>query len=248
MPVEKIMRSRCCIGLLSLTLLALQQPIFADEPDAFRADLEKAKKAYAEAVAKSNSDLLSALDDAILAAAKDAALEEVKELQAARKEFDATGKLPTTNRLGKAKTEFSRANIAAIATMDKAYDEAVKSLTKALKIEQADAIKTEWKDFQRTCARGSTPKTAPITMAPRPPGMPGPFEYIFYECKKGDKIKMIHKDEGFCYLVGIHGAFYGGGESAQITIEKDGYWYLTVVSANAQPLDVRAVAVKLTKK
>jgi len=55
---------------------------------------------------------------------------------------------------------------------------------------------------------------------------------------------MIHKDEGFCYLVQIRGGFAGGGELVRITIEKDGYWYLTGASIQ-QSLYVRAIAVKI---
>ena len=40
------------------------------------------------------------------------------------------------------------------------------------------------------------------------------------------RVKMIHKDEGFCVLTRLHGPFNGGGESVKLSIEPDGYWYL----------------------
>jgi hypothetical protein len=39
-------------------------------------------------------------------------------------------------------------------------------------------------------------------------------------------VKMISRAEGFCLLSGIGGAFQGGGESVEVRIGDDGYWYL----------------------
>jgi hypothetical protein len=48
-------------------------------------------------------------------------------------------------------------------------------------------------------------------------------------------------------LAGIHGALAGGGESVQVTVGEDGFWYLDGMSTNEQPLVARAVAVKLAR-
>jgi hypothetical protein len=56
------------------------------------------------------------------------------------------------------------------------------------------------------------------------------------------RVKMIHKDDGFCILSGIHGQLEGGGERAEVTLDADGYWYLDC--AAAQGLWVRAIAIR----
>lgn len=58
--------------------------------------------------------------------------------------------------------------------------------------------------------------------------------------------KMIHKDEGFCYLAGLNGGFVGGAESGLVYIGDDGYWYLKGLT-NQRFLRLHAVAVKLQR-
>jgi hypothetical protein len=53
------------------------------------------------------------------------------------------------------------------------------------------------------------------------------FEYETHEWKENQPpLKLIKKDEGFCTISGIGGAFNGGGEAAVLYIGDDGYWYL----------------------
>lgn len=59
-------------------------------------------------------------------------------------------------------------------------------------------------------------------------------------------VKMIHKDEGFCYLADIGGAFNGGGEVAKVYIGDDGFWYLHGSTSHGF-LVVGAMAVKITR-
>ncbi|MFM9962326.1 MAG: hypothetical protein ACKV2Q_14025 [Planctomycetaceae bacterium] len=59
-------------------------------------------------------------------------------------------------------------------------------------------------------------------------------------------VKMIHKEEGFCYLADIGGAFNGGGEVARVYVGDDGFWYLHG-STGQGFLVVRAIAVKMTR-
>jgi hypothetical protein len=40
-------------------------------------------------------------------------------------------------------------------------------------------------------------------------------------------VRMIHKDEGFCFLTRVGGGFEGGGEVVLIELRDDGYYYLT---------------------
>ena len=57
---------------------------------------------------------------------------------------------------------------------------------------------------------------------------------------------MIHKDEGFCYVADVGGAFNGGGEVARVYIGDDGYWYLHGSTGHGF-LVVGAVAVKVAR-
>lgn len=53
------------------------------------------------------------------------------------------------------------------------------------------------------------------------------IETATHTWKKGNKpIKMIHQNEGFCFLSSIGGGFNGGGERIWIDIGSDGFWYL----------------------
>ena len=73
------------------------------------------------------------------------------------------------------------------------------------------------------------------------------FEYTTYEWQhNGVPVKMLHKDEGFCYLADIGGAFDGGAEVARVYIGDDGFWYLHG-STGRGFLVVRATAVKMTR-
>ena len=73
------------------------------------------------------------------------------------------------------------------------------------------------------------------------------FEYTNYRWDyNAPPVKMIHKDEGFCYLAGVGGAFDGGAEVARVYIGDDGFWYLHGSSGRGF-LVVSATAVKLTR-
>ena len=212
--------------------------------DPIRAKLAVARSAQEEAAKAARDALVNSIDESMKAVAQAGDLNGVTALKAERKAFEESGTLPTSPRLRAASAEYQKSLKQASATLDKAYDQAIKDLTKALKIDDAEAVRAEWQQTQR-------PTPAPAVAVPAPPKPPaaGAIEYTFYEWKKGDApVKMIHRDEGFCYLVGINGALAGGGESVQITIENDGYWYLKCRSVNSQPLNVRAVSVKLPRK
>ena len=73
------------------------------------------------------------------------------------------------------------------------------------------------------------------------------FEFTNYRWDhNAPPVKMIHKDEGFCYLADIGGAFDGGAEVARVYIGDDGFWYLHG-STGRGFLVVRATAVKMTR-
>lgn len=73
------------------------------------------------------------------------------------------------------------------------------------------------------------------------------FEYAMYRWEhNAPPVKMIHKDEGFCYVADVGGAFDGGGEVARVYIGDDGYWYLHGSTAHGF-LVVGATAVKIAR-
>ena len=121
---------------------------WADDADAIRAELTKAKKAHSDADAKAKSALLTAIDDTIKTVAGAGDLDGVKALQTSKRAFQDDGKVPDSARLRTATAEFVRATKAAQATLEKAYDKAVKDATKGLNIDLAEAIQAEWKGTQ----------------------------------------------------------------------------------------------------
>ncbi len=73
-------------------------------------------------------------------------------------------------------------------------------------------------------------------------------EYAQYEWKNGDKpVRMLKRDEGFCFLTEIGGHFAGAGEVVRVYIGEDGYWYLAGESGQAE-LWGKAMSVKFAKK
>ena len=73
------------------------------------------------------------------------------------------------------------------------------------------------------------------------------FDYTTYRWEhNAPPVKMIHKDEGFCYLADIGGAFNGGAEVARVYVGDDGFWYLHG-STGQGFIVVRAIAVKMTR-
>src|SRR5579862_3643972 len=86
------------------------------------------------------------------------------------------------------------------------------------------------------------PTTAPADMA----GVIS-AEYTQYEWKNGDKpIRMLKRDEGFCFLTEIGGHFAGAGEVVRVSIGDDGYWYLAGASGQDE-LWGKAMGVKFSK-
>jgi hypothetical protein len=231
-----------------------------DDADPVRADLDRAKAAHQEAVAKARDALVAGFDAAIKEVARTGDLDAVKALQTDKQSFEATGRVPPTGRMKAAGAEYQQAVKKSKAALEKAYETAVRAYTQKLDISQADAVKAEMQAFQKGPIRGG-PATPPPAAAAAPPAAPTAptvvarpappqyaLEYKFYEWKKGDQpVKMIHKDAGFCALVGIRGGLNGAGESAEVTVEPDGYWYVSGRATN-RALEVRAVSVRIVPK
>ncbi len=73
------------------------------------------------------------------------------------------------------------------------------------------------------------------------------FAYTTYRWEhNAPPVKMIHKEEGFCYVADVGGAFNGGAEVARVYIGDDGFWYLHGSTGHGF-LVVGAIAVTLTR-
>lgn len=57
-------------------------------------------------------------------------------------------------------------------------------------------------------------------------------------------VKMIHKSEGLCFLTGVSGNFFQRKEQVRITIEDDGFWYLSGTSTRPT-VEAQAMAVSI---
>jgi hypothetical protein len=175
---------------------------------------------------------MAAIDEAIGAQARNGNLDAVLDLQKEKEAFTSSGRLPSSKLLAAAVAEYKTTLQRARRNLETAYEAAIKEYTRALKIDEAKSVQR-----QLEALREGTGREVKVRK--------GAFVYTFYDWQVGQApLRMLHKDEGFCYLLGIKGAFNGGGESVQIVLEKDGYWYLTGHSL-AGPIEVRAVGVSL---
>lgn len=72
-------------------------------------------------------------------------------------------------------------------------------------------------------------------------------EYQEYQWQRGAApVRMIRKEEGFCYLTRVSGEFAGMGEQARVYIESDGYWYLH--GSSFKPLGASAMSVRFVSR
>lgn len=73
-------------------------------------------------------------------------------------------------------------------------------------------------------------------------------KYELHSWQRGQSaVKMIHKDEGFCFLSSVSGTFRGFGEKVRVYINPDdGFWYLEGQSGQNQ-LAAKAYSVKLVR-
>ena len=80
----------------------------------------------------------------------------------------------------------------------------------------------------------------------KPGGAPSFTFQTFTWMEDKPPTKMIHQDEGFCFLTGVNGAFDGGAEGALVYIGEDGYWYLKG-HTKRELLRLHAIAVKIQR-
>jgi hypothetical protein len=78
---------------------------------------------------------------------------------------------------------------------------------------------------------------------------PGSFrgkvqEYVWAPGSK--PIRLISAKDGFCFLSSIEGGYRGGAEVARVSVEKDGFWYLSG-NSNQASMRARAISVSLPR-
>jgi hypothetical protein len=145
--------------VLTGVCVAFADSVRAQEPGA---NIEKAKKAYSDNTDKARNALSEAFTTATKAAIASGSLDVVKTLQAEKEGFENSGKLPLSPRMRTAAVNYQLATKQATTTLGKAYEQAVKDLTKAGKLAQAEAAQAELKEF-RTEARGINLRPADVT-------------------------------------------------------------------------------------
>jgi hypothetical protein len=185
--------TRFLLGALVVLLAGSSGPIRAADTDAINAEIDKAKKARQQADAKARAALLAAFDDAIKAVAGNGDLDGVKLLQAEKKAFEESGKVPDAPRLRTATAEYQKATKAAQAAMEKVYEQGIKDATKALNIDLAEAIRAELKELT---GKSPATKTTPGE-AEAPPSkakwIPGKWE-ITYTPNRSTNVYIIRPD------------------------------------------------------
>lgn len=58
------------------------------------------------------------------------------------------------------------------------------------------------------------------------------FSETFLANQVGEPTRLIHSDDGFCFISGFSGKWTGRRDDAKLEIRNDGYWYLTLRQAN----------------
>lgn len=217
------------------------------------ADLDKAWNAYEQAISAAAQRVYEALGKSRMAAREKGDLEAAKALRAATEAFEENGEWPTLREVEKVAADARADCKQAISDLGQAYVLAVQTLTKDTKLDDsvAESVEAERRklfaldsgsvrgvrrpqrdDASSAAKTGKTPTAIPA--------------YAFIEWKSGGAAdtRLIHKDEGFCFLAGVEGNFEGAGESAMLSIDADGFWHLRAQSS--QPgLKVRIGVARL---
>jgi hypothetical protein len=65
-----------------------------------------------------------------------------------------------------------------------------------------------------------------------------------YEWTNGQApVRMLHKNDGVCFLSGLSGSFGGYGEEVRVRLADDGYWYLGGQTRQAE-LKAKAIGIE----
>jgi hypothetical protein len=232
------------ISIASLSCFAIQdkdeKKSTGDDP--IGQELKKAKETYASETKASRSELLKAIDALIKGTAATGDLDAVEALRAEQAAFEKLGKLPTSAQLRAAVTVHEAANDKARESLRSALEKAIREYTMALKVDEAKAVKAE--------LAGLKPDAPAVSTEPKASLPSLRFEYKEYQWAFGEKpVKMIHKDEGFCFLAQVWGINSGNAEKGEVYIGEDGYWYLDGTTYQGREfLKLKAMSVKVRLK
>jgi hypothetical protein len=136
--------NRLPIGLLMWVAFS---PITAADTDPIKVELDKARVVYTKRAEAAKEKLLLAIDNKLKEVAGKGDLDGVKDIKTQKDLFHKDGKLPSGAYLGRAKSDYDDDMRGARETLRKALEKAKIEYTKALKIEEADAIAAELKQL-----------------------------------------------------------------------------------------------------
>lgn len=126
--------------LVGLLVLA---PALAADDDPIKADLDKVRTVHAEKVAAARTTFLAAFDAKLKEVAGKDDLDGAKAVKREKEAFEKDGKLPAAAPLTRDKKDYQDAVKAADDLLRKALEKAKTGYTKALKLEEAEAIAKE---------------------------------------------------------------------------------------------------------
>lgn len=234
------MQPNLTTAMVSLVVcVAAMSRVHADDRDLEA--LENAKITFQESTAKAKTDLESAIEAMINEKAKAGSLDAVLQLRSAKDEFQSAGTVPSSPLMRSAASNYARSIRTARTQLELAYQKAIVEHTRELAIDKAESLRAELQAF----SSGELPNQ-PVHSSVASQNLV--MSYTFYAWEAGQPpVKMLHKNQGFCYLIAISGAFNGGGEHAQITLEPDGHWYLKGVTHQGA-LFLQAVGVTIKNK
>jgi hypothetical protein len=129
--------------LAALFLLANHFAPVAADGDPIKAEIDKARAVYTEKIEAAKTKLLAAIDAALKEAASKGDLRGVKDFKTQRDLFEKEGKLPGAAALNRAKSAYQAEIRDAETALRKALQRAQTDYTKALKIEEAEAVEKE---------------------------------------------------------------------------------------------------------
>lgn len=130
----------------------------ADE-DLIKAELDKARARYTESLEAAKGKLVVALDAKLKEVAGKGDLDAAKDLKSQKESFEKEGALPGSPFTARARADYDAGVRAAHDLLRKALEKAKTDYTKAIKLEQAEAVAAELKDFA---------SAAPVPRGPAP--------------------------------------------------------------------------------
>jgi hypothetical protein len=117
----------------------------ADDP--IKAELDKARAKHTEDLDAAKTNLVAALDVKLREVAGKGDLDNAKEIKEQKELFEMEGTLPKSPMLARANRDYESGVRAAKRAMRKALEKAKGDYTKAVKLDQAEAMAAELKEF-----------------------------------------------------------------------------------------------------